>query len=223
MSSRSQLQSLFQKLLRGHGCAAPDSSSESGLTLVECIIALVVIGVTGAAIAPMMLVSVATRVQSQKTEQAIELAQSEVDRVRVQFETRELTDLPAIVTAADDKAFNHPAPAALADTQEVDVDKDGRLDFAVQSFLVEKPGIADNYEIGVRVYDHNAVANNAAALSKEGTARAGITDSRGDRLEKPLAVLYTDVSITEEENSLCNLIDYTDPGTTPVVKPPSCP
>ncbi|MEM9817765.1 MAG: prepilin-type N-terminal cleavage/methylation domain-containing protein, partial [Cyanobacteria bacterium P01_D01_bin.6] len=65
-------------------------SDESGLTLIECVMAIVVVGLMGAAIAPMMVASVATRVQSQKAEQALELAQGEIDRVRIQFEQNNL-------------------------------------------------------------------------------------------------------------------------------------
>lgn len=208
--------------------ARPKSANEAGLTLVECIMALVVIGLTGAAIAPMMLVSVATRVQSQKADQALELAQGEVDRVRVQFEQgrANLTNLPAIVTVAGDRAPSIAGPTSLADAtipiSEVDVNNDGTLDFAVQSFLVEKTGVADTYEMGVRVYDHDAVENNSGGSLPVDEARLGMTSSQGDRSEKPLAVLYTGVSITEDTTSLCNLIDYTK-GSTTVTKPPSCP
>lgn len=227
MNPKQRSQPLFRRLLRRYRSTGLDWENESGLTLVECIMALMVIGATGAAIAPMMLVSVATRVQSQKMEQAIELAQSEVDKVRVQFEQRANINpsnpvIPEIITVTGNKAFKHPAPTALsaADTRAVDINDDGRNDFAVQSFLVEDADSANNYEMGVRVYDYDAVANNAASLSKEGTARAGITSSTGERLTKPLAVLYTNLSITEEADSLCNLYDYLDSPDNK--KPASC-
>lgn len=62
------------------------SKTDSGLTLIECLVAIAVIALTSATIAPVMVLSVATRVQNQKAEQALQLAQGEVDRVRLLVE-----------------------------------------------------------------------------------------------------------------------------------------
>lgn len=206
-------------------CSLAPGANEQGLTLIECIMAILVIGVTGAAIAPMMLVSVATRVQSQKAEQAVELAQSEIDRVRVQFEQRQLIDIPPVITATDNRAPNVAGPTSLNDTNTrlrvVDVNQDGNQDFVVQSFLVEKTNVADTYEMGVRVYDYGAVENNNGGSLPVDKARLGMTSTQGDRGEKPMATLYTNVAITELSSSLCNFIDFTDDSGT-FVKPPSC-
>mgnify|MGYP001791595090 CR=1 FL=1 len=229
MKGKPAYQRLFTQLCRGYSRNSGQTlSGEEGLTLIECIMAIVVIGLTGAAIAPMMLVSVATRVQSQKTEQALELAQSEIDGVRVLFEQGEVTPalLPPVLTGVtNDRAPEVAGPIALTDTatriQQVDVNNDGTLDFVVQSFLVSKTGAADTYEMGVRVYEHRAVADNSGGALATDEARIGMTGSEGERTEKPLSVVYTNVSRTEQSESLCNLIDYTDTTGTPV-KPPSC-
>ncbi|MEM9504465.1 MAG: type II secretion system protein, partial [Cyanobacteria bacterium P01_E01_bin.43] len=119
MKGKPACQRLFTQLCRGDSRNSGQTlSGEEGLTLIECIMAIVVIGLTGAAVAPMMLVSVATRVQSQKTEQALELAQSEIDSVRVLFEQGEVTPalLPPVLTGvAGDRAPNVAGPISLAD------------------------------------------------------------------------------------------------------------
>lgn len=217
---------VFPALLRLARLLMPKSASQNaGLTLVECIMAIVVVGLVGAAIAPMMVASVATRVQSQKAEQALELAQGEIDRVRIQFEQNNLVDLPVINTIGSDRAPDVPGPLSLTDTsttlREVDVNNDTEPDFVIQSYLVEKTGIDDTYEMGVRVYDYNAVANNAAGALAVDEARLGFTDNQGERSEKPISVLYTNLGLTEEAESLCNWIDYTDSAGT-AVKPATC-
>lgn len=62
-------------------CQRPNPS-DRGLTLIEVLLAIVMVGVILAAIAPVLALSVATRVQSRKVEQATALAQQEIDRVR---------------------------------------------------------------------------------------------------------------------------------------------
>ncbi|NEQ42830.1 MAG: type II secretion system protein [Leptolyngbya sp. SIOISBB] len=213
-------------LLRLARLVTPKSTShDAGLTLVECVMAIVVVGLMGTAIAPMMVASVATRVQSQKAEQALELAQGEIDRVRIQFEQNNLVELPITLTVTGNRAPNVSGPSSLADTsttlREVDVNNDTEPDFVIQSYLVEKTGIDDTYEMGVRVYDYNAVANNAGGALAVDEARLGFTDSQGERSEKPISVLYTNLGLTEEAESLCNWIDYTDSAGT-ATKPATC-
>ena len=228
-------------------------SSEAGLTLVECIMAIVVVGVVGAVIAPMMAISVATRVQSQQAEQSLALAQGEIDRVRIMFEQGELPDPDTTPDATiefddpdyqadywpvevdgvdDDRAANVDGPAGLADTdttlREVDINDDGEPDFVVQSYLVEKADAENTYDMGVRVYDYDAVADANAALPTN-EALLGITeggrtvDNQGDRSVRPKAVLYTNLGSTEENDSLCNWIDYTNEDAGDPEKPASCP
>ena len=54
-----------------------------GLTLIECLVAILMVALLASAIAPALALAVATRVQSQKADQAMKLAQTEIDRVRL--------------------------------------------------------------------------------------------------------------------------------------------
>jgi type II secretory pathway pseudopilin PulG len=81
--------------------------SEQGWTLLEGLLAMVVIAITVVSISPPLLWATATRVQNQRAEQALKLAQSEIDRVRAAVERGEtdsgrLNRLPSV---AGDEAF----------------------------------------------------------------------------------------------------------------------
>ncbi|MBD1822608.1 type II secretion system protein [Cyanobacteria bacterium FACHB-DQ100] len=78
--------------------------SDAGLTLIESLIAIVVIAITMVSITPPIFWAVASRVQVQRAEQALKLAQGEIDRVRVIIERGETANLPpsvANLTEAD--------------------------------------------------------------------------------------------------------------------------
>lgn len=82
----------------------PAKHSEAGLTLIESLIAIVIIAITMVSITPPIFWAVASRVQTQRAEQALKLAQGEIDRVRTivdrdEIQSRPLTDLPP--SAAD--------------------------------------------------------------------------------------------------------------------------
>ena len=71
--------------------------SDQGLTLIEGLIAMVIISLTMVSITPPIFWAVATRVQTQRAEQALKLAQGEVDRTRTiveRGETAKVLDLP---------------------------------------------------------------------------------------------------------------------------------
>lgn len=69
---------------------------DQGLTLIESLVAIIVIAITVVSVTPTIFLAVATRVQTRRTEQAVQLAQAEIDRVRVMVERGRyaMTDLP---------------------------------------------------------------------------------------------------------------------------------
>jgi type II secretory pathway pseudopilin PulG len=66
------------------------SSTEQGLTLIEGLLAIVIISITVVSISPPIFWAVATRVQTQRAEQSLKLAQGEIDRVRTLVERNEV-------------------------------------------------------------------------------------------------------------------------------------
>lgn len=85
---------------------------EQGLSLIECLVAIVVVSITLIAITPPIFFITATRVQSRKAEQALQVAQGEIDRVRAVVErgVYKENDLPDKVSSI----ANVPAPTSVA-------------------------------------------------------------------------------------------------------------
>lgn len=218
-------QMLYSNLLNRE---ATGLSKEAGLTLLECIIAIVVVGVVGVTIAPAMVVSVATRVQSQKAEQALQLAQGEIDQIRLEMERdgQIPDDRIALATVAYTDLADAGAPTGLTtndiptlvQAREIDLDNDGDADFAIQVFRSQEDvSVTDAsgdtflqaFGLGVRVYDIEAFNSGETLLTDEGSL--GFTSTEGDRERNPLAVLYTTVNSSETGNSFCDYVEFTDP------------
>ena len=246
-----------------HYLRKSNTTSSKGLTLIECLVAISVIAATSATIAPVMVLSVATRVQNQKAEQALQIAKGEIDRVRLLVErssiytSRDLklaegtpssagAAISASTTSRSRKIGTVSEPNALASTndwitnsstytpdaleaREIDTNGDGDPDFIIQSFRGEAvqvpvtvPPVAPSttptsgfmpvaFNMGVRVYDYAAATDDSgnlvSGLEKE-PARLGFTSGEGQRGRRPLAVLYTQVINSDNEQSLCEYMDY---------------
>ncbi len=135
-----------------------NANSQQGITIIEVLIALSIIAITGALIAPPLILATATRVQNQKAEQAYQVAQGEVDRIRVLVETGRHTPerLSAVPNGynndSDLSAFGSPTGTsgllrssaacntyegqqiAANEVLEVDVTGDCDADFVLQSY-----------------------------------------------------------------------------------------
>jgi hypothetical protein len=181
-------------------------------------------------------------VQSQRIEQALEVAQAEVDRIRLLVERGgyQTADLPQSVpeTFTDEDLGNYPAPnygTAVASTttlyeslppsglRAVDLDGDGTNDYAIQVF--RSPGTAFTPEdgtsdvlvafgLGVRVYDIDAVDAQPSGILGSTPARASMTSGEGERGEKPLAVVYTRIARGDSQDTYCNYFNYTSTQTS---------
>ena len=203
---------LKKKLLITNGGLATNRPKPaiSGLTLIECLVAIAVIGVTTAAIGPMMVFSVATRIQNQRAEQALQIAQAEIDKARLIVELGgdyrdDLLAIPLPSTTTTDIVRNVGAPTAFGSTASVttvtdarliDLDGDGDDDYAVQLFRTEGVSVGSTpvfFDIGARVYDARRSDPTVRALS---TATAGLTFTSGEGQAgtRPLAVIYSQIS-----------------------------
>jgi type II secretory pathway pseudopilin PulG len=99
------------------------------LTLIECLVAILMVALLASAIAPALALAVATRVQSQKADQAMKLAQTEIDRVRLLTEQGQANDtlpvylakFPPRVAGLDNT--NEAAKTQGAPGSQVEVDR----------------------------------------------------------------------------------------------------
>jgi prepilin-type N-terminal cleavage/methylation domain-containing protein len=132
------------------------STPESGLTLIECLVAIVIVSITVVAITPPIFVATASRIQSRRAEQANAIAQGEIDRIRTIAErgTYTIDELPAIggtgaataIAAASGvqnlimspgtctPRYPQATPAASNQVIPVDIDGDCNPEFAMQVF-----------------------------------------------------------------------------------------
>lgn len=207
-------------------------TAAAGLTLIECLVAIIMIGLSTAAITPALVIAAATRVQSQKAEQAIQLAQGEIDRVRLLLETGRY-DLDGLPPEAEDltgepgqlQTIGPPTAVVQASASTNYFTSDPRTarsarvggstfvdDFIIQAWRTPSLGpertisgqdVPIFFNMGVRVYDRRAFDNDPDALLPEG-ASLGLTGGEGQRSRRPLAVIYASMAKGDLDSSLCN-------------------
>lgn len=203
----------------------PKSSSESGLTLIEALVSIIIATLAIAAAAPPILLSAATQVQSRNAAQAQSIAQQELDRVRAIL-TRKVgaggasDDIPPVASTPLNTAAG---PSSLTDQRsslsatkalKIDTDGDGDDDFFVQvirdagaQFTIgAAQGELAVFQMGVRVYDIAAKDNLGSLEVKPASLqpRQGL----GQRTTNPLAAVYTEVSRSDLKLSLDEYTNY---------------
>lgn len=199
------------------------ANSEQGLTLVESLAAIVITTVILTTIAPPLLFSAATRVQSRNIQQAQGITQQEVDRVRAIFTREEgiapsnqdgnippeSSTSPLYATSGPDTLTTDRSQLTSPNKAlKLDVDGDNEVDVFVQFIRDEgacfTSGRAKNqlavFNMGVRVYDI-AAKDNLGNLKTE-PASSQLTKSLGQRTTHPLAVAYTEISRSDLKLSL---------------------
>lgn len=207
-------------------------STEQGLTLMESMVALVILSISITMLTPPIMLSLATRVRAHQAGQARQLAQGEIDRVRAVLEKGETAyeslddfndQLPPDAGSGAPGAVN--APTSFEDCTDdlvastasaacrVDLNRDGQDnfgDFVVQTFRTRTQftGVLNNIPIafwmGVRVYTWAAA--DSGNLSTE-PASLGVS-SRIPSENKPLIVLYTPIIRSDRQDS--SLLKYRD-------------
>jgi type II secretory pathway pseudopilin PulG len=202
------------------------SSSEQGLTLMECLVAILMISAVLVAITPPIFLAVASRVQNRRAAQAIQLAAGEVDRVRVLVEQGvtedSKKDLPNLAEGTN--ALDVPAPSGpgglesankacplvyeapeVSKARRVDTNGDCEPDFLVQTFRVaeqvDDEGLPVIFRMGVRVYSTSADSFDGLETKQ---AALLLTTGEGQQTKYPLAAMYTvlgkgDLSSSMEE------------------------
>ncbi|NMG19130.1 hormogonium polysaccharide secretion pseudopilin HpsB [Brasilonema bromeliae] len=198
-------------------------SSQSGFTIIESLVAVVVVGILLAAIAPVIILSVATRLQAKRIELATNAAQTYIDGIK-----SSTIPSPSIITKSTEDSTDPPPPDApsgtlicpttgtglceisptTASSQLYCVDgdtggctSDNFKDMIVQGFgynpTSDKP--EDGYRLGLRVYRADAFNKPSITLKalKDPGIKQAETFTSGTALiaiQAPLVEMTTEIS-----------------------------
>src|SRR4028119_1200289 len=174
----------------------PQSSShksqDAGYTIIESLVAMIVVSVLMIAIAPVMAFSVATRVQAKRIEMATQAAKTYIEALRSEALKPGTKDFPAQYTTAN--LEGSPAPGDITTLYCIDIDKkdvtavtpkcelDSNQDLVVQGYYFNNLPPATNpaktgYSLIVRVYRASSFRSGVGALKtqRDLQAQQGIT------------------------------------------------
>ena len=175
-------------------------SRDGGYTIVESLVAMIVVSVLMIAIAPVMAFSVATRVQARRMELATQAARTYIDALRIGA-VRPTGSIPASVAgfpAVDPKDIPDP-PTSSTGLYCVDLDDTGdctdtsKKDFYVQGIRRAGTNPTDTgYSLKVRVYRADGFSSpGAMKTEQQSVANSGLGNPKA-----PLVVMQTEIPPT---------------------------
>jgi prepilin-type N-terminal cleavage/methylation domain-containing protein len=188
-------------------------SRDGGYTIIESLVAMIVVSVLMIAIAPVMAFSVATRVQARRVELATQAARTYIDALRtgaIKPDDPNLQGFPIKVTTP--VVADATAPTGYTTLYCVDMDGSGDCnpsstkDFYVQgAWLNDKATTASDvtskgYELLVRVYRADSFASGAPGLKpnpKSATKQSVVGSGLGDRT-MPVVEMTTQIPPTTQ-------------------------
>jgi prepilin-type N-terminal cleavage/methylation domain-containing protein len=175
---------------------------DGGYTIIESLVAMIVVSVLMIAIAPVMAFSVATRVQARRVELASQAATAYINALRVGAIKPNDKTTPGFPVA---DATNAPAaPTSLTDLYCVDLDKTtpgcvGSKEFYVQGVRPPNTGTTiptdTGYALTVRVYRADA-SPGQMKTEQQSVANSGLGDPQA-----PLVVMKTEIPPTTQGGS----------------------
>jgi prepilin-type N-terminal cleavage/methylation domain-containing protein len=187
-------------------------SGESGFTIIESLVALLVVAILLTAIAPVIVLATATRVQSRRVELATQATKTFIDGIRTGAITAPSEITPALdapsttikrnlVDRPGDYLINTTKmPVPTASTGLYCFNKNGLLNlpdctsdlFYIQANrIVQGTGINDGYRVGIRVYRADADFPLTASDDTKKT-QTPFTSGLGNR-KAPLIEMTTDI------------------------------
>ncbi|MEH2218626.1 MAG: hormogonium polysaccharide secretion pseudopilin HpsB [Nostoc sp.] len=218
-------------------------SGEAGFTIIESLVAILIVAILLAAIAPTIVIATATRVQSKRVEQATQAARSFIDGVKSGAVTTPATTIAPNGTLAGNLLNTTSMPPPTSSTSLYCVRKDGNNNLAIANpdcttpptgmtnlFYIQAVKIVvagstptdtttglpkDGYRLGIRVYRSDIDFTNAKASngSDKKTQRT-FTGSLGDR-QSPLVEMTTEIgSRNTSFNALCQRLAITGSTTS---------
>ncbi|MDZ8088202.1 MAG: hormogonium polysaccharide secretion pseudopilin HpsB [Nostoc sp. DedQUE12b] len=203
-------------------------SNESGFTIIESLVAILVVAILLVAIAPVLVMSTATRVQAKRVELATGAAKAFIDAIK----SKTISDPTITVTLTASTSRNvsssssdyllSTTSAPTASTGLYCFNKNGSLAnpnctsdlFYIQAIRVavtdSDADKGQGYRLGVRVYRSDAEFGSLTAGSSGKTA-ATFTGGLGDR-KAPLVEMTTEIVRGQSSYSaLCNRLGGCQP------------
>lgn len=188
-------------------------SQDSGYTIIEAIVAMVVVAVLMIAIGPVLAFSVATRVQARRVELATQAGKAYIDALKAGAIKGPAPGpvgqgFPAEFTGTD--LTQAPAPTNASDLYCIDLDGGGCTTTSNQDFYVQgawkNPAnptdpTSTGYELIVRVY--RAISLDGRPLKTQtqvGTQQSTVTSGLGN-LNAPVVEMRTEIAATNTQNS----------------------
>ena len=199
-------------------------SQEGGYTIIESLVAMIVVSVLMIAIAPVMAYSVATRVQAKRIEMATQAAKTYIDALKPPS-TPLPNGFPKQYATID--LEKTPAPTDMKELYCIDKDgdqectADSNQDFVVQGYYYNKSlnttdAAKTGYSLIVRVYRANSFASGIGPLTTQNTTKGqqGTTTAGLGNLKAPLVEIRTEIGASDRQGAYNNFCDRIAGGCT---------
>jgi prepilin-type N-terminal cleavage/methylation domain-containing protein len=212
----------------------PQSSShksqDAGYTIIESLVAMIVVSVLMIAIAPVMAFSVATRVQAKRIEMATQAAKTYIEALRSEALKFDDPNTPGFPTQSQTAELEDTTPPTDINALYcIDIDKkdvnsnkcevDSNQDLVVQGYYFNNIPADTNtnpartgYSLIVRVYRASSFASGVGPLKTQNNLQAqqGTTSAGLGNLRAPLVEMRTEIGASDRQgayNSLCTRIN----------------
>ncbi|MBD1882295.1 MULTISPECIES: type II secretion system GspH family protein [unclassified Coleofasciculus] len=193
-------------------------SSQGGFTIIESLLAIIVVTILMVGLAPVIVLSVATRVQAKRVERGTEAARAYIDGIRSGAINSTTTGFPVHTSSAFGQFAPPTSPTGL---YCVDLDGGGcssNQDLLIQAF---RDGVAakpeNGYRLGIRVYRADAFSeagtlktmgsSDPATQGKAQTFTGGLGDRKAPQFETTTEIAGSDTSL----KTLCDRIKVNNP------------
>ncbi len=186
-----------------------------GFTIIELLVAMLIVGILMSVTAPIIILSTATRVQARRVELATQAARAYIDGVKSgtisspPSITGNLEDYAAPTSSGSLTCTANSYCSSMPDLYCVDSDGSGCStsslnDMVVQAFRLN-PASTDadkGYRLGLRVYRADAFKDTVTL--KKGIKQASFTGGMGDR-QAPLVEMTTEIATAQTSfRDFCN-------------------
>lgn len=191
-------------------------NNQAGFTIIESLVAVIVLGILMTAIAPTIVISTATRVQSRRVELATQAARAYIDGVssrnipappisKTNSVNAPTTSLNCNDLTADNGYCSSPKDSSykvfcVDGTGDGKCTKEESKDLIVQAFGFnpDSTEASSGYKLRVRVYRADAFKDNKALISNQTSTGKKVTQSTFTggigNVKAPLVELATEIS-----------------------------